>query len=619
MKTLICTLAAVGISALASFGMAAERTGDFALIDHTGHFHHMDWYNDHRAVVILTQANGSADFVKALPDFLQLRQTYTDQDVQFFLLNPGLQSDRDAVAAELAGLDVDIPVLMDDTQLTSESLKFSRIGQAVIYNPRSFEVLYRGAAGTDLETALRQVLAGEAVTSPEVVASGEIIPFPVRERHQQRVPSYEHEIAPLIAENCASCHRAGGIGPFALDSQLAARGWSPMIREVVMTRRMPPGQVDHKVGHAVADAMNLRDEDMQKLIHWIDAGSPVVGDRDPLAELVWPDSRWQLGQPDLVVQIPPQSIPATGVIDYMDIVVDLGLTEDRWLRASEVTPGDASVLHHIITTVIPPDSPADARDPERILMDTIAGMPPEQARLVTQRLEAALQAGREPDLNVLFAGVDADIDLSSFLSGANDPDIASVSGYAPGTLPLVMPEGMGGVLRAGTRLNLQMHYTTTGRETVDASQIGLYFYPEDVIPERRMASAVANGFGIAIPPHARDHEMRAGVIVPQDAYIYSLMPHMHFRGKRMRFVAQYPDGSEELLLSVPNYHFNWQISHRLEEPLRVPGGTRILAIGAFDNSAQNRFNPDPDIEVQWGEQSWEEMFMGFYNWAYANQ
>jgi hypothetical protein len=164
-----------------------------------------------------------------------------------------------------------------------------------------------------------------------------------------------------------------------------------------------------------------------------------------------------------------------------------------------------------------------------------------------------------------------------------------------------------------------MHYTTSGKETTDATEIGIYFYDAGVVPKERMSGGVGNAFTIAIPAQAKDHEMQLVTLVREEAEIYSLMPHMHFRGKRMKFTALYPDGSEELLLSVPAYSFNWQLSHELEEPLRVPAGTRIIAVGAFDNSSQNAFNPDPNSEVNWGEQSWEEMFMGFYSWKNVDQ
>jgi hypothetical protein len=278
-------------------------------------------------------------------------------------------------------------------------------------------------------------------------------------------------------------------------------------------------------------------------------------------------------------------------------------------------PGAPSVLHHIITTVVPPEG---APDFQQILMDILAKLPPEKSLAIRTKLFASIAAGERPDIDAIFREA-PEIDVSAFIGGGGSPDSASVAGFAPGNAVDLNPEGVGGLLRAGSTLNLQMHYTTSGKETTDETEIGIYFYPEGYVPDERMGGGVGNAFSINIPAQAKDHEMQLVTYVPEEAEIFSLMPHMHFRGKRMSFTAQYPDGGEELLLSVPAYSFNWQLKHELAEPLRVPAGTKIVATGAFDNSAQNPYNPDPATEVTWGEQSWEEMFMGFYTWKNVEQ
>ena len=615
MKKILVSLTAVAIAAITSVAGAADRVGDFSLIDHQGAFHHMAWYDDQEAIVLMVQANGASEVQENLATYQELQARYQDRGVVFMLLNPGLQTDRQSVQSEAAELGIDLPILMDDTQLVAEALGVTRIGEAVVYNPGSFEVVYRGPVQEHLDTALQQLLAGSDV-QVSASATGTAIDFPVMVQHKAAAPSYVNDVAPIIAENCASCHRAGGIAPFALDSSLAAQGWSPMIREVVMTKRMPPGQIDNKVGHKIANEMNLADADMQTLIHWVDAGSPVDGTVDPLAELTWPDTRWTHGEPDLIVQIEPQTIPATGIVDYMDLPIDLGLTEDKWVRGSEVVPGDPTVVHHVITTVVPPEG---APDMNEIFMQLLNSLPEERAQEIRTTLFAAAASGEQPNFNEILELLGPDIDVGAFLGGGTDIDQASIAGYAPGTATSMYPENTGGLLRAGSTLSLQMHYTTSGKESVDATEIGIYFYPEGEVPAERMAGGIGNDFTIEIPAQAKDHAMEITTVVPQDAYIHSLMPHMHFRGKRMDFTAVYPDGSEELILSVPNYSFNWQLTHSLEEPLFVPAGTRIVAKGAFDNSSQNPYNPDPNSTIYWGEQSWEEMFMGFYNWKYVDQ
>ncbi|MCY4263781.1 MAG: hypothetical protein OXE78_02865 [Gammaproteobacteria bacterium] len=598
-----------------AISMAGERVGDFALIDHHGTQHHMAWYNDHNAVVIAPQAVGATDGT-VLTGLTELRERFEQLGTVFFLINPGLQTDREAVSVDIASHGIDLPVLMDDTSLVSEQLGIGRLDEVVVYDPRYFEITYRGPVQAQTATAIQQLIDGEKTPLVSIEGTAAVITTNADDHANL---SYTHDIAPIIAENCAECHREGGIAPFAMDNKLAVKGWSPMIREVILTKRMPPGQIDNKVGQKMKNEMNLSDEEMQKLVRWVNNGSKVDGgDVDPLAGLVWPDTKWKLesdlGTPDLIVKIPPQHIPATGVVDYIDLPIDLGLTEDRWIKASEVAPDKSEVLHHIITTVMPPGYNPD---PMVAFQQAINSLPEERAATIRADIFTAVAAGKQPDIDKIFRE-NPDIDVSSLIGG-NDDNIASVAGYAPGNSYSLNPDGVGGLLPAGTRLNLQMHYTTSGKEVTDETEIAIYFYPEGYVPEERMGGGVGNAFSISIPAGAKDHAMQLVTYVKNEAEIRTLMPHMHFRGKRMKFTAEYPDGSEELLLSVPAYSFNWQLAHELAEPLKVPAGTKIIADGAFDNSAQNTYNPDHTIEINWGEQSWEEMFMGFYSWKETNQ
>ena len=603
------------LTLISSSPFAGERVGDFALIDHLGMQQHMAWYDDQNAVVILPQANGATD-TNAIATVADLQVKYADQGVVFFLMNPGLQTDREAVGADPAVKELGLPVLMDDTQIISEALGIVNLDQVVVYDPKSFELLYRGPADGRIDKAIQGLVEGKNDNLIALATQGTPIEYASPNIHT--IPSYTNDVAPIIIENCANCHREGAIAPFSMDSKLALQGWSPMIREVVMTKRMPPGQLDNKVGHRTKNMMNLTDAEIQALVRWVDAGSPIDGESDPLANLTWPDTKWTLaetlGEPDLIIKIPPQPVPATGIVDYRDIPIDLGLTEDKWVRASEVAPDKKEALHHIITTIIPPGGTEDV---QALFIEAINSLPEERAAAIRADMFAAVAAGEPPDIDKIFRE-NPDIDVGSFL-GSSDVDQGSIAGYAPGNSIQLNSENVGGLLKAGTTISLQLHYTTSGRELTDESEIGIYFYPDGVIPEERMSGGVGNAFTIAIPPQDKDHEMQLVTHISQEVDIYSLMPHMHFRGKRMKFYARYPDNSEELLLSVPAYDFNWQLAHELEKPLRVPAGTQIIAVGAFDNSSQNPANPDPSIEINWGEQSWDEMFMGFYSWKNIDQ
>lgn len=550
---------------LAGAAQAAERVGDFALLDQDGNFHHMSWYDDHKAIAFLVQVNGSAQTAAAAADYARLQSRFDAEGVEFMLINP-LGETRADVKQALAQIGVQLPVLIDDAQVISEAMGIDKSGEAFLYDPRSFEVIFRGPVSA-LETALGDVVAGRAVATPVVAmadAPGADIQYPITE-----LVSYEADVAPILAENCASCHRDGGIAPFAMDSHAMVQGWSPMIREVLMTKRMPPGQIDPHVGNYSNDYV-LSVQEQQTLISWIEAGAMRDGATDPLMELTWPETKWALGEPDLIVKVPPQTIPATGVLDYITVEVPFeGLETDRWVRASQYIPGDRTVLHHTLNDIIPPDA-----------------------------------TGRR-----------------GFLGGG-DPNQANITAYIPGAEPAIEPPNTGGLLRAGSKLRLQLHYTTNGKETVDASEIGVWFYPEGEVPAERMSGQCACIFTPGwtnITPYDPAFEMSQSVVIEKDAHMYGFLPHMHFRGKSMRFTAFYPDGTQEELINIANYNYNWQIRYLMEEPKLIPAGTKVVATGVFDNSTQNKNNPDPSRSVPWGQQSWDEMFFGAMSWKYVEQ
>ncbi len=534
---------------------AAERVGDFSLLDQIGNSHTMSWYDDHAAIALLVQANGSAATLAAIPEFVELQQLYRE-NIKFFMLNPRGLMNRDAVNAEISAFTLDIPVLMDDSQLISEALGVRATGEVILYDPKSFRVIFKGPVGDELQQALTAVLNDEEITNASLAMRENDVRFPSRTDSI----SYEREIAPILAENCAACHREGGIAPFALDSSAMVQGWSPMIREVLMTKRMPPGQVDPHV-HKFKNGRTLAVEDTRRLIRWIESGSPVDGSSDPLAQLSWPDTKWVIGsEPDLVVKIPAQEVPATGVVEYVRLQVPvLGLEKNRWLRASEFIPGDRTVVHHATGT---------------------------------------FQGGR--------------------LEGGGN--IAVLNRYVPGSEPRIEPPNTGGLVKKDAIIDVTLHYTTSGKEAVDESEFGLWFYPEGEVPEDQLSARLVGVFANTwedIPPHAKHYEMSNSFILPEDANVYSYHPHMHFRGKDLRMFADYPDGSREELINIAKYSYAWQLTYELEEPIFMPKGTKITSIGHFDNSSQNLANPDPSRAVPWGEQSWDEMFFGEIIWKSA--
>jgi mono/diheme cytochrome c family protein len=414
--------AAFSLALAPAISSAADRVGDFSLLDQDGYNHSMSWLDDHKAVTLLVQVNGSAATEAVIPAFDALRAEYDTKGIEFFMINPMGKNNRVEVKAQLAEYGIDIPVLMDDARLISEALGIAQTGEVVVFNPNKFTVEYKGSV-SGAQVALAEIVAGDAVSTAMVAATGETISYPNSDSI-----SYAKDIAPVLAENCSSCHREGGIAPFAMDSHAMVQGWSPMIREVLMTKRMPPGQIDSHVGD-FTNGMVLADQDIRNVIAWAEAGAPKDGNEDPLTQLIWPESKWAFGEPDYIIEIPTQQVPATGVLDYRDVAITIEIEEDRWLRGSQYLAGDPTVLHHTINRLDFPD-------------DTGRG---------------------------------------GFL-GSGNPDKASITAYIPGADPVWNPDNTGGLLKAGSTLNLNLHYTTTGRETVDDSKIGLWFYPEGEVP-----------------------------------------------------------------------------------------------------------------------------------------
>jgi peroxiredoxin len=572
--TILCVIAAI----CASAGSAAEPTkvGDFALIDQHGKFHQLSWYGDQKAVVLFVQGNGCPIVRNGVHALKALRDEFESRGVVFFMLNPQIQDNRASIIKEASDFGYDFPILVDESQLVAESLGVDRTAEAFVIDPETLTVLFRGpiddrldyesqkpeAKNHYLRDALEATLAGRAVAADSAASPGCIINFASRTEHQKAAPSYSKDIAPILENNCLKCHHDGGIASWPMSSHEMVKGWSLMMREVVMTRRMPPGQIDPHVGKPMRDVNGLSTKEKQTLIHWINAGATRdEGEEDPLAALTFDNPKYSLGDPDMTFKVAAQTIPATGIVDYRYVPVKLDLDKDIWVRAVEFIPGDRQVLHHVIAYL---SSPAD--------------------KTVRGRADGSANG-------------------------------SSVGGFAPGRQPDSFRDNSGRLVRKGSNLLLQMHYTTSGRETVDETEIGLYLHDEP--PAYIMSGGVAGQRRFLIPAHAKEHKLEGEQLIERDAYLYSMTPHMHYRGKYMSYTAVYPDGSSELLLSVPKYEFNWQFSYELEEPLFLPAGTRLVAKGAMDNSARNRFNPDPTKPVHFGLQTKHEMFFGFTTLRYV--
>jgi peroxiredoxin len=586
-RILAATMVPASLSlAVCAVAAAPTKVRDFGLIDHLGDQYQLTRLAHKKAIVLISQANNCAASINNLHRYKLLRTTYQHDDVEFLMVNSSTQDNLESIRRTANIYDIDFPIMVDDSQLVAESLGIKQAGEIMVIDPKSLQLVYRGPLdkparrGRDddgdgaeakeqpkpFAEAMSRLLAGEHTNAETVaveVANKDCgYEFPVANMHAKAIPDYAKDVAPILEENCATCHVQGGIGPFAMDSYEIVRGWAPMMREVVMTKRMPPAQVDPNVNH-FTNANYLSVEETQTLVHWFDAGAPRGKSKaDPLKDLPVIAQGWQLGEPDAVIEVPEFAVPATGVLDYLNPTIELNFKEDKYIRAVQFIPGDTRAMHHLLAYIVSPDN-TEAMDEENV---------------------------------------------RDFLEG-----------YAPGKIDATtFPEDTAVFLPKGYNLRLSVHYTPFGKEVLDKTKIGLYFADEKPDYKFLTKSISHGGTNIVIPPNVPEHPMNMSYVWEDDVMLHALRPHMHYRGKSFRFTAIYPDGTREVLMNVPNYNFAWQPTYRFSEPKFLPAGTRVVNDAVFDNSASNPGVPDPAAVVKGGPQSWDEMFIGYYTYTVLN-
>lgn len=413
--------------------------------------------------------------------------------------------------------------------------------------------------------------------------------------HAQRtadagVPTFTKDVAPIVYAKCASCHRPGEVAPMSLLTYREVRPWAAAIRDKVMSRAMPPWHADRQYGRFRNDT-SLTQAEIDTLVAWANGGAR-EGDPSALPPLPTFPAGWQIGTPDVVFEMPVEyEIPARGEIEYQYFEVPTNFTEDRWMQAGEVRAGDRAHVHHIIAYV---REPQPTRRPNAVSVRALGNPAPPAAAAAAPRPQAA---PAQPRAQAARPG-GGDAMLVNWAVGEDAPI------HAPGTAKRIP---------AGSTLIFQVHYTTNGTPGKDRSRIGLIFATEP--PAREIRTGLIANAGFAIPPGAPDHQVEAEATFNEDVRIWSMHPHMHLRGKDMTYTAVYPDGRREIVLRVPKYDFGWQTDYWLAEPLALPKGAKLHVSAHFDNSPANRANPDPKATVRWGDQTWEEMMIGFFTYT----
>ena len=505
------------------------------------------------------------------PRLQQLHEQFADKGVELVVINSNQQDTLSELGHFAKHHSLKFPLLKDPANKVADQFHAERTPEVFVLD-KERKVRYHGRIDDqfgvgvsrvkpqrlDLSVAIEELLAGKPVSVAETEPTGCFIGKILRPTGNVTV-TYSKHIAPILNEHCVRCHRPGEIGPFALTNYEESVGWAEMMAEVIEQQRMPPWHANPKHGHFANDA-RLTDEQKQLIYRWVDEGA-AEGDRKDLPPAPKFTAGWQIGEPDQIVYMSEKDseIPATGEVKYRYFFVDPKFTEDKWIQAAECRPGNPAIVHHIIVAT---------RD----------------------------GTGR----------------------GNDDLDSGWLAATAPGAKPMILPPGLAKKVPAGSKFIFQMHYTPNGKATTDRSCIGLKFADPATV-KKIVATDKASFHFFAIPPGAEAHKVEASHAFRQDTLVYAFFPHMHVRGKAFRYTAIFPDGRKEILLDIPRYDFNWQNTYELAEPLRMPAGAKMHCEAWYDNSVNNPANPDPKKTVRWGDQTWEEMMIGYFSASLADQ
>lgn len=560
----ILTTALLNTSWAADVPTGALAIGSLSLPDHHGRPRALQELHD-RDLLVVAIVGTECPLARLYGRRLAELANRFPERVRWLAVDSNVQDTLTEVSAYARRSGIEFPILLDSSQQLADLLGATRTPEVFVLD-REYKVQYHGRIDDQygvgvarpapqqqyLSAALEALLAGRAAPVPSTEAVGCLIGRRPASTGKLDL-TYARDIAPILNRRCVECHRAGQIAPFSLASFAELAGWEPMIAEVVQAGRMPPWNANPQHGQFRNDS-RLSDSERETLLRWIANGAP-EGDPADLPPAPQFADGWRIEQPEHVIYMrdEPFQVPATGTVDYQYFVVDPQFEDDLYISAVEARPGNPEVVHHIIVYVLDPEEK----------------------------------------------------------NGANLRHL--LVGYAPGTPPFVAPEGSAIVVPKGRKLLFELHYTPNGVAQTDRSYVGFKLRPREGL-KAIVGGGQALRHDFRIPPQADNYEVTAQSRLNSDVRLISFSPHMHLRGKSFRYEARLPDGRREVLLDVPQYDFNWQLRYVLAEPLPLPKGTEIHCIAHFDNSPGNLNNPDPTREVRWGEQSWDEMMIGFYSY-----
>ncbi len=446
----------------------------------------------------------------------------------------------------------------------------------------------------------------------------------IADRNQAAGVTFTRDVAPIIFNKCANCHRPGEVAPMPLTSYAEVRPWSKAIREAIVERTMPPWFADPKTSTLhFSNDRQLSQKEIETIVAWVDAGAP-KGDAKDLPAFPNYVAGWTFGEPDLVVEMPiDYEVQAEGELPMQNFYVPVPFNEERWVEKVELRPGNPAVVHHSIVNVVtlPPGT------------SIVNGRAVRDGASSSQNNALNRQSARETGgLSEGGAREVAQSQDSFTRSGA-----FKLVGQAPGKGFERHHEGTAKRILPGMYFQFNMHYQPAGRVEKDRSKLGLWFARKPVTHEvltKGVTDTIyiggkelseirtVNGKEIKvrgkipnIPPNVDNWEISGEVTIKEAITLYAFAPHMHLRGKDISYTLVWPDGRRQVLLNVPKFDFNWQLHYELAEPLKIPAGSKIVSVAHYDNSIKNRYNPAPQKEVYWSEQSWDEMFIPWFEYT----
>jgi hypothetical protein len=420
------------------------------------------------------------------------------------------------------------------------------------------------------------------------------------------VVTYSKDVAPILYRNCAGCHRAGQIAPMTLLSYKEVRPWARSIREVVTERQMPPWHADPHFSEFANDR-RLSQKEIDTIAAWVDGGSREGDPKDLPPAPKFPDVG-SIDKPDVVLSMTEEfSVPADGVVPYKYFAVPTNFTEDKYVQSAEIMRGTPSVVHHVIISVLEPGMVPLLPPAGEIRLGGLFGGGGGRGE----------SAGRgDGEGRGEGSGGGGGQGQGGSQARPRNAD-GMLLGWAPGMMPLRLAPGQAKLIKKGSVLIFQMHYTTSGVAAKDRTSVALKFANGPI--EKRVITTGASARTLVIPPGDPNYRTTSSFTFREDSHILSFMPHMHLRGKDFEYKLVYPDGTSKVVMRVPKYDFNWQITYVLKQPIAAPKGSRLECVAHFDNSAKNKFNPDPTAEVRWGQQTWEEMMIGWFDYTLDSQ